>query len=532
MPWRQPAYPGEFPSLGWGVIQWCEAYLRVPDGDLRGQPWVFTPDQKTFIVNLFRVQQPYGLDLQYRRAARIKPKGTGKSPTGAALALAFAGAPVVPDGYSAAGEPVGRPQATPVIQIAGVSEDQADNVYSLVVQMCELGDLDDAIPGINPGATKVMLPDGGTIMPVSSSSGSREGQRVTAAILEETQHWRQSNGGQRLAGVLRRNVAKMSGLTIELSNAPEPGAGSVCENTIVGYRKGEREGILLDYQEPSFVVDFNDDDSVRKALREVYGDTARERGGWVNLDRIFRDLRDTSTDPSDAQRYYLNIMAAGAGAWIDVAAWQECKDANRYLVDNKPPAGTKITMGFDGSRTGDSTVLRGCTLDGFLFTLGIWERPRNLQPTDRWEVPQQEVQAAIGIAMAKYNVIRFYADPPHWRDEVDGWSGKWPEAVAAWETNRDTPMAAALERLHTAITQHAVTHDDDSAVALHYGNAYRKVKGSADKPLVLIKKESPDSMRKIDAVMADALAYEACWDAIADGIPEDKPADYYTMYAL
>lgn len=530
MPFK-PLYPGEIPSLGWGVVEWMEEYIHVPRGEREGQPIQLTPSQIEFYVRLFRVQEPFGLARYYRRAARIGIKGTGKTPSGAALGLALLGADVVPDGFDANGRPVGRPQPSPFVQIAGVAEDQADNVYSLIATMVGAGGhLFDAIPDLDLGQTRVNIGKRTVLVPVSSRAGTREGQPITGAVLEETQHWNQSNGGKALFGVLKRNVGKTDGIMVELSNAPEPGGGSVAEATILGVRKGLDLDVFLDYLESKGHPSgrpwkWEDREERREQMRELYGDTLIENGGWVNLERQVAESFDSTTDTADSKRYYGNIMAAGQGAWLeDPRFWKDCTDKTRVVAPKE-----MITIGFDGARTGDSTVLRGCRIsDGHLFTLGIWERDKPL--SEPWEVDALEVKAMMKITMAKYKVVRGYFDPPYWRDEVSEWAGEWPEEIFEWNTNRDTPTAAALERLHTAIMQGTLTHDDDSRVALHYGNAFKRIKGAADKPLILIKKEAPESPRKIDAVMADALAYEARADAIEEGLPVALPDDYYTAH--
>jgi hypothetical protein len=56
-------------------------------------------------------------------------------------------------------------------------------------------------------------------------------------------------------------------------------------------------------------------------------------------------------------------------------------------------------------------------------------------------------------------------------------------------------------------------HSGDPVVAEHFGNAYVRRKG----PHRLVRKEHPDSARKIDSVVGAALAYEARADVIAAG---------------
>ena len=74
-------------------------------------------------------------------------------------------------------------------------------------------------------------------------------------------------------------------------------------------------------------------------------------------------------------------------------------------------------------------------------------------------------------------------------------------------------MSAALDRLHTDLTLGTVWHDDDPAADIHYGNAYAWHKGKYR----LVRKEYPNSPRKIDSVVGDALAYQARADAIEVG---------------
>src|SRR5438309_1842450 len=122
MPWREPQYEGEFPSLGWGVIDWWETYLRIPSGPFWGEPFVPTDEQVRYVVKLYRIDPRTGRFV-YRRAAKREAKGKGKSPEAAGLALVEFAGPVVFDGWDADGEPVGRPHPSPWVQVAACSED-------------------------------------------------------------------------------------------------------------------------------------------------------------------------------------------------------------------------------------------------------------------------------------------------------------------------------------------------------------------------------------------------------------------------
>ena len=88
-------------------------------------------------------------------------------------------------------------------------------------------------------------------------------------------------------------------------------------------------------------------------------------------------------------------------------------------------------------------------------------------------------------------------------------------------------MHDALDRLHTDLVNGDVTHDGDPIAAVHYGNAYVAHKGR----FRLIRKEYPNSPRKIDTVIGDALALQARSDAIETGWgsePEDTRVFCFT----
>lgn len=521
MPWV-PEYDGEVPTLGYEIIQWVADHLVIPDGDLRGQPFVMTEWQQQFTVDFYALDPTTGKRIN-RRGAAILSKGIGKSPWAATLATAEFVGPVVFDGWDSHGRPVGRRWETPWIQIAATAEDQTDNTYSSLHQMIQESDrLNEEYPEIDAGRTRIYMRGnlGAKIEPVTSEAGTREGQRITFAVMDETGLWIPRNGGVSLASTIRRNVAKTGGSSIETSNSYVPGEDSVAEATattrtaMLEGRTKSKTGIVYLHAQAPADTDLSDRDSLIAGLKQAYMDTP-----WIDYERLVEEIYDPATDPADARRFYLNQIVSAQDSWVSIQDWDACAS------DDKAQAGDAITLGFDGSLTDDSTALIGCRVsDGLLFPLGIWEKPEG-PAGDNWQVDREEVDAAVFKAFETYDVIAFYADPPHWQDYIDKWTAEFGKRLKVkavqrhpieWWTNRLGAMVAALERAHTAIVTGDMKHANHPTLNQHILNAKRKKTRSG----VILRKEFPGSPRKIDAAMAAVLAYEARSNAVSKNVKQ------------
>lgn len=241
MPWK-PTHPDAFPSLGWGVLDWLADYLPSPrDVDAE---FILTDSQARELVEWFRLD-PTGRYV-YRRGYSRRSKGRGKSPIEAAKAIAEFAGPVRFDGWDDEGQPVGRPwgeqgDPRPWVQVAAVSAGQTDNTWSVVYYFLTENDgrAADAL-GIDAGLTRCYLRGvpGAKLEPVTAEAGSREGQPITYAVMDETHLWTPSNGGVKLAKTLRRNVAKMGGRSYETTNSFMPGESTVAEGSYKSVQLG------------------------------------------------------------------------------------------------------------------------------------------------------------------------------------------------------------------------------------------------------------------------------------------------------
>jgi hypothetical protein len=521
--WRGAEYRGEFPTLGWTVGEWIEDFCVIPDGDHAGEPYRLTDEMWTFLAHFYRLRPDArpgqrAPAFAYRRAQLVRPQKWGKGPFSAAIICAEADGPVLFDGWDSAGEPVGRPWPTPLIQIAANSEDQTANVYAALQPMIELGPLADVIP--DTGDTRINLPGGGRIDPVTSRARTRLGQRVTFVVQDETGLWTVASGMVQVAETQRRGLAGMGGRSIETTNAWDPSEDSVAQRTA----ESRVKDVYRDHRLADPRLNYKLKRDRRKIHRVVYGDSAGRRG-WVDLDAIEAEAAEIAEkDVAQAERFFGNRVTAGTGTWIERAVW-DTRAARRAISGR-----LRIVLGFDGSDMDDWTALRAETLDGYQFTptYGPDKRPTIWDPAE-WDgqVPRLEVDTAIRDVFAAYDVVRLYADPPYWETEVDVWAERYGDRVVRWYTNRVSQMHAAAERLVTDVTKADATfqHDGCPLTAVNVGNA-RKAARPANR--YVLRKAGPT--QKIDAAVSSILAHEAAGDAIAAGLAA-PPKRYYAYTA-
>ncbi len=518
MPWR-PLDGDEFPSLGYVVAEWIEAHCCHGVGDVQGQSITLDREWLRFLVHAYRINPETGYRV-YDEAMCSRAKGRAKSELAALIALAEAFGPVRFDGWDSDGQPVGRPVTSPLLKCLATEESQAGNTFENIAFIAaEWGP--DVHPEVYGGvkgarqyqsATALYLPHGGEIRASTAGSASKDGGKETFVVADET-HLYVLRELKAMYGTVRRNLGKRKiaqPWMLQTTTAYRPGEQSIAEETLTAWRKGDLSpAVLVDHREARGRVDLDDESHTLAQLRHVYGEAA----AWMDLHRIYREMRDPRSCPDDATaaRYYLNRAMAGADAWI-------AKDVVERQVRRETIApGESVALGFDGSLNDDSTVLMASRMsDGFLFPVGIWSKPSGPEGA-WWAVPRADVLATVREAFARYDVTRLYADPHEWRSDIDGLAEEFGERVTPWPTNKDVRMAAALDRLHADLVTGEVWHSGDPLVIEHFANAYVRRKGGHR----LVRKEHDSSNRKIDAVVGAALAYEARADALSAPV---KPA--------
>lgn len=511
-----------YPTLGPQVCDWIEAELCFGPGDLRGNPAVIDDEKRGLIYRMYEVfpqKHPQAGRRRFKRAALSLAKGTAKTELAAWLAAAelHHQSPVRCVGWKK-GQPIGGPVTDPFVVLVAYTEEQSDELAYGALRCI----LEESAIGkdFDIGLERIIRNDGaGKAVSLAGSPNARDGARTTWQCFDET-HWHTSPRLKQAHQTMMANLPKRrlaDSWALEITTAPEPGAGSIAEATM-DYAQAIADGRLTDsalfffHRQAGDEHDLTTKEGARAAVIEASGPAA----AWRDIDGIVTLWNDPTTDRTYWERVYCNRLVNSATQAFDVERWKVLAKP-----DSPVKRGDKITLGFDGAMFHDSTGLVATHIEtGYQWVPGVWERPLNVE---EWQVPAEEVDTVVRWMFSEYDVWRLYADPPYWQSWIALWVGLYgKERVVEWWTNRRRPMTAALESYDTAMKEGTVGHDGDKRLLRHIGNSRkREIPGERDeqgKALWLISKDRPDSLQKIDLAMAGVLSWEARTDAVAAGV--------------
>lgn len=433
-------------------------YLITPKGVGAREPFALRPFQRQIIRGSFAPG--------VRTALVSIPRGNGKSALAAALALAelFVG-----------------PDSAEVLTVASDMR-QAMIVLRMARRMVELNP--ELADRVHVYADKLYVPENDSVLlPLPAEPGALHGHDPSLLVVDEL-HVVTESVWEAVTSV---GGKRPESLTLAIST-PAASPDSVMWRLVEhGRRGGDPAFFFKEYAAPEGCA--VDD---RRAWR--IGNPAMAcRPPFLAEDGL-EAVRRTISEARFRQ-LRLGQWVTGVESWLPWGAWADC-EAERTVGPRE-----RIVLAFDGSASGDSTALVGCTLDGHLFVVGLWENPGD----PRWRVPREDVDRAVDVAFARYDVAELACDPWGWRSEIEAWAKRHGERrVVEWNTAHAARMAPATDRLYQAVVTHAVTHDGDARMAAHVAHCIAKRTPMGD----LVSKDKRGSPRKIDAAVAAIVAYD------------------------
>ncbi|MTB72795.1 terminase large subunit [Arsenicicoccus sp. MKL-02] len=440
-------------------LRFIRDYILTPKGEGALKPFKVRPWQREIVTGAFAP----GI----RTALVSLPRANGKTALAAALAVAelFVG-----------------PPSAEVLVVAS-DQRQANIALRMAKRMIELNP--DLAERAMIYADRIVVPENdATMMALPADPGALHGWDPSLLVVDELHV---------VTEPVWEAVTSMSGkrpesLTLAIST-PSTSPDCVMFRLVEHGREGTDPAFFLrEFAAPDGCA--TDDRAAWKIGNPALGDFLAEDG----LEAARRTLREPVF-----RQLRLGQWVSGSEAWLPFGAWDACAAPDL----GTPPDGSKVVLAFDGSASGDSTALVGCTVgpDPHLFVAGLWENPG-----DRgWRVPREDVDNAVALAFDRWDVVELAADPWGWRSEIEAWATRQGERrVIEWNTAAAQRMAPATDRLYQAVVTQAVTHDGDPRLAAHVAHAVAKPTTLGD----LIVKDKRNSPRKIDAAVASIVALD------------------------
>jgi len=443
------------------VCAFIEKYARVPNGQGALRQFKVRDWQREMISPIFDEPRP-------RQSLISIPAGNGKSTLAAAIGLYG----LMADGVEGA----------QVLVIAG-DQRQAGIVWNQARRMVELNRSLKARIHVLKSALKAPQHDA-IFAPLPSLADALEGWRPSLVILDEL-HVVSTDVYEAIAARLAKQE---HGQLVAFSTPPRDGNtdGSVMWKLVEKGRDGS---------DPSFFF---------REYAAPAGCAVDDEEAWAIAnpgmdDLVHRDaLRSTckTMRESTFRAYHLGMWPTLEASWLPAGAWDRCAAAQARTD------GADVVLALDGSFSGDSTALIGCTIEPvpYIFVVGLWERPDGHQGDD-WRVPVFDVEDAIREACRRLQVREIACDPFRWTRTMQVLEGEglpvleFPQSPAR--------MAPATAGFYKAVVDRGLRQDGDPRLARHVASAVLK----EDSRGARIVKESRHSQRKIDAAVCAVMAY-------------------------
>lgn len=439
-----------------------------------GQPIVLREWQKDLLNNIFAVRED-GL-LKHRTALVGMARKNGKSALSSGIALwgLFLG------------------ENGSEIYSCAADRDQARIVFNDAKKMIE------AEPEMNEFAKiyrdAIEIPSTGSVYRVLSSEAyTKEGLSPTLVIMDELHALpnRELFDVMQLGMGARREPLLLA-ITTAGVKADITGQDSIAYSLYQYGQKVARQEV--------------DDESFFMAWWEAPIDADhRDKETWKLANPAFGDLNSIEdfvsavkrTPEAEFRTKRTNAWVSSQTAWLPSGSWE-----SREMQREVEP-GTDVILGFDGSFSGDASVVVGVTIEEqpHVFLVDAWEK----QPTDgdEWRVDALEVENSIIQACQKYNVKEIACDPFRWQRTMQ----VLQEAglpIVEWPSTSAPRMIPACAKFYDAVVSEKLTHDGSGLLTRHINNAVVKT----DRLGPRIVKEHRGSPRKIDGAVASIIAFD------------------------
>ena len=478
--WLTPV-PSKDLELGEGqlVIDFIEAFGVITKDSVagrQGSPLVLRDWQKDLIRHI------YAGDGQGNFTAKLSligmPRKSGKSAISSAMATydLFFG-----------------PRGGEVYSIAA-DKDQARIVFNDAKKIIEANP--DLMEMVRLYRDAIEVIDTGSVYRVlSSESFTKEGLNASAVWADELHAMptRELFDVMQLSMASRGGQAHMVSITTAGVKTDRTGQDSIAYSL---YQYGQR-----------VARGENDDSSFFMAWWEAPAEADhRDPETWRISNPGYGDIADAAdfesavkrTPEAEFRTKRCNQWVSSQISWLPTGTWEACQ-AELDLTDKE------YIIGFDGSFSGDSTVLVGATVEDEpqVFMIHAWEKDPNIHD-DTWRVDILQVENKIREFVSQNPKVKeIVCDPYRWQRSMQVLAEEGYPIVEYPSTNARR-MVPACAKFFDAVVDKKLKHDGDALLARHLSNAVVKT----DNLGVRIVKENRASSRRIDAAVAAVIAVD------------------------
>ena len=345
----------------------------------------------------------------------------------------------------------------------------------------------------------IEVPSTGSVYRVLSAEAfSKEGLSPTTVIFDEAhaQPNRELFDVMSLAQGARGNMASMIAITTAGVKSDSTGQDSIAYSL---YQYGQKvaRGEIVD---PTFFMGWWEAPMEADHRLE---ETWRIANPGIDDICALSDYESAvlRTPESEFRTKRCNQWVSSQISWLPTGVWDAIAQPEELDPDGE------YVLGFDGSFSGDTTVIVGCRKPRheedkpYIFLVKAWEKP--VDADDTWRVDILDAENAIRDFCAKYKVREVACDPYRWQRSMEALA-EVGVPIVEWPSTSARRMIPACANFFDAVVEKRITHDGDPLLARHLSNAVVKT----DNLGVRIVKENRSSNRRIDAAVAAILAYD------------------------
>jgi phage terminase large subunit-like protein len=435
--------------------------------------------QKELLAHLYARDADGG--LQFQTALIGMPRKNGKS----ALSSAAIGL------YSLLGEGINGGE----VIVVAATRDQARIVFGECKRMVEQSELKDMVQVYRDS---LFVSETGSVLKVmSAESWAAEGLNPSRVIIDElhAQPNRELFDVMSLAMGNRGKIGQLVAITTAGVKADSTGQDSIAYS-LYNYGKRVSTGEIDD---PNFFMAW------WEAAPEA---DHRNPETWESANPGFDDIVSKAdfesavkrTPEAEFRTKRLNQWVSSQMSWLPSGVWESLAEPQPLDPD------AEYILGFDGSFSGDTTVIVGCSIPtedkpAHIFLVKAWEKP--VDADDLWRVDIQDAEFEIAKFCGRFKVREVACDPFRWQRSMEVLQDQGIPIVEYPSTSARR-MVQSCARFFDAVTEARLTHDGDPLVARHFTNAVIKIDNLGPR----IVKENRNSNRRIDAAVAAVIAYD------------------------